>query len=238
VLDLYDYEPRPIGAFVFSLIGSILILIDGAILVFAGGLASNVGAAAVGGLLAGLGYLGVFLGLLIGILSFFLFLVPESHLGIGIAILVLSILSLFGGGGFILGVILGIIGGILAIMFDYEPESIPLLDPELQPATAGSCPNCGTLILEGEMACTYCHRPVRRSVATTSGIPSSSTGVAPQSRGPASGAGAHAAPTAPPDERPNIGCTQCGEIHPVAGATRCRRCGAPLIARGVLAGAR
>lgn len=48
--------------------------------------------------------------------------VPESHPGLGITILVPSLIGFVFGGDFLLGGILGVIGGILAIRFEPDDD--------------------------------------------------------------------------------------------------------------------
>ena len=102
-----EEQERPLAAFLLSLIGGVLILIDGALLGVAGGVADALGNYAAGALLGNLGFLGGFLGFLVLLLGVGAFLAPQYHTGLGIGILVLSLLSIFGGGGFVIGLLLG-----------------------------------------------------------------------------------------------------------------------------------
>lgn len=151
---------RPTGAFVASIVGAVLMLVEGVYLSVVGSVASGAGLVAAGSLLGGLGFLGAFFGFIVLILSILLFRNPDSHTGYGIAILVLSLLSIFGGGGFIIGLIVGAIGGILAIVF--QPDGAPLpLGPDLPSVakTGSRCPNCGAAIFPGERNCPKCEAP-------------------------------------------------------------------------------
>lgn len=166
-----ENETRPVGALIASLIGAILILVDAAALGAAGSAASQLGYAAVGGILGALAALGVILGLAILILAILVYLNPEAHVGYGIAILVLSLFSLITGGGFFIGLIAGVIGGILAIIFepDYEPlpplsKSSPLLAGPLPGGGASPgarCPNCRSELPAGAIKCPSCETPIR-----------------------------------------------------------------------------
>lgn len=164
-------ETRPVGALIASLIGAVLILGDAAVLAAAGSAATGLGYSDVGGLLGALAALGVLIGLVILVLAILVYLNPESHVGYGIAILILSLFSLITGGGFFIGLIAGVIGGILAIVFepDYEPlpplsESSPLLHGTLPSAGTSSptqCPNCGSGLTPGAAMCPSCETPIR-----------------------------------------------------------------------------
>ena len=84
---------------------------------------------------------------------------PESHKGIGVAIIVFSFLSILGGAGFILGLVLALIGGILAVVTQYEegPGDFPGWAP------ASACTNCGRTVGANDAFCPSCGSPVRRS---------------------------------------------------------------------------
>ncbi len=95
-----------------SLIGGILILIDGIVLAIAGPflLAFGAGAGAVV-----LGILGVIFGVIVIWAAYRLRSNMAAHVTYGAVIVVFSVLALIlTGGGFVIGSILGIIGGIWA----------------------------------------------------------------------------------------------------------------------------
>jgi hypothetical protein len=114
---------KPTAAMVLSLIGGILILIGGIVtLAFAsltvgliGGFTSILGAAAEALTISGA--IGVVFGIIIVALSLMLSSKPNKHAALGAVILILSIISILDGGGFIIGLVLGLIGGILAIIW-------------------------------------------------------------------------------------------------------------------------
>lgn len=124
-------EERPTAGFVLSIIAGLLILVGSgtAVLWFSGGV--TYGGRMMGGMMydwrgmmsgVGLGtwFLGMTLvGLVSGILillgAFMLYSQPKQALAWGTVVLVFSVLSFFGMGGFFLGGILGIVGGILAM---------------------------------------------------------------------------------------------------------------------------
>jgi hypothetical protein len=131
----------PTAAFVTSLIAGILILISGVMYFVMGATFSNramgwyyqgmqgMMGGYFGGMMGGypgstgfissfivfFGAIGVICGIIIIVGASMLNSRPASHGTWGIVILVLSVVSLFAGGGFVAGAILGIIGGILAI---------------------------------------------------------------------------------------------------------------------------
>lgn len=65
---------------------------------------------------AGIGIWGIVCGIVILVGSYLLYSRPASHATWGVVILVFSLLSVFEGGGFIVGLILGVVGGVLAIV--------------------------------------------------------------------------------------------------------------------------
>ena len=111
---------KPTAAFALSLIAGILILINGAIL---GAVGSFIGPhipgmgekALVTGILGTLMAVGIIIGLIVIVAAVMLYRNPAQKTGWGVTVLVLSIISIFIGGGFIIGLILGIIGGALAL---------------------------------------------------------------------------------------------------------------------------
>lgn len=162
---MYDDEPKPILAFLLTLIGAILMIVEGIFLTVVGSAAGTAGFASAATLLGDLGFLGGLFGFIVLLLAIALFRNPYSHVGYGIAILILSLLSLFGGGGFILGLILGMVGGIMAIIFSPEQDDLP---PSLAPVpdpTRGSttCTNCHFTNLPGATVCSVCELPLPRA---------------------------------------------------------------------------
>ena len=163
---------RPIGALILSLIGGLIILVVG---IYVGSVlgtfARATGGAAHGllGLASGLGWLSAFFGLLIIVLGVVVYAQPERHLGGGIGILVLSLLSLVGSGGLFIGLILGVVGGILAIIFVPTEDAEYLAGPPVGwtaarplpgPGAAVRCPNCGASALAGALRCPMCETPL------------------------------------------------------------------------------
>ena len=120
---------KPYAAFILSLIGGLLILLNSALMLgmFMAGFGWMMGFGGMGG---GMGMMGpafggffmlmpilaLVFGALILVGAAMLYTKPEQAQSWGITILVLSIASLFSGGGFFIGSILGIIGGIIALV--------------------------------------------------------------------------------------------------------------------------
>jgi uncharacterized protein DUF6114 len=102
----------------------------------------------------------VFFGLLLLILAFAIYTKPEYHTGLGIAVIILSLFSVFGGGGFLLGILLGVIGGILAIVFEESDDDDPF-PGSAGPRPAGICWNCAKSLTPGSPVCSFCGTPVK-----------------------------------------------------------------------------
>ncbi len=145
-------------AVILSLLGSLLIFADGVALVAVASVAYNLGFA-VQSSIASLGALGILFGIILFALSLALWFRPESHKGIGVAMIVLSLLSILGGGGFILGLILSLVGGILAVVSIYDEGSTEF--PDWSPSS--TCPNCGRILGVSDTFCPDCGRPVQRA---------------------------------------------------------------------------
>ena len=111
---------QPTAAFAVSLIAGILILINGAVLGVIGSFVTKVvndptATLVLSSIFPALMISGIILGIIVIIAAVMLYRNPAQKTLWGVVILVLSIISIFGGGGFIIGLILGIIGGILAL---------------------------------------------------------------------------------------------------------------------------
>lgn len=111
---------RAKAGFVLSLIGGILILIYALMVISAGSeltaMLEQMGFGDVTGLLNMLLALGVLSGFLVIIGALLIYMPGKEVIG-GVVVLIFSLLSVLGGGGFyFIGTILGIIGGILGIM--------------------------------------------------------------------------------------------------------------------------
>ncbi len=123
---------KPSAPFAVSLVAGILILIGGMTTMFWassgmptwGGMMDGMmgsyqgmmgGVGMGGGLFFGMGAFGFISGILVLLGSLMLYSRPREIQTWGIIVLVFSVVSLFGMGGFFIGAILGIIGGILAL---------------------------------------------------------------------------------------------------------------------------
>ncbi|MGI0054604.1 MAG: DUF6114 domain-containing protein [Thermoplasmata archaeon] len=114
---------KPTVAFVLSLIGGILILlvalVFAAVLLVVGTAFLFLGRGTGASIAIGYGVGGLLIGILIIAFAGLLLRHPRNHVGYGIAIVVLSLVSIVVGAGFYLGLILAFVGGILAIV--YQP---------------------------------------------------------------------------------------------------------------------
>jgi len=121
-------KQKPYAAFILTLAGGALIFANGLILILASrgisrvledvvttrGLSIGV-VLALQQMMLSLSLVGLVLGACVMFASLMLYYKPSSSIGWGAVVLVSSILSIFAGGGFFVGLILGVIGGSLAI---------------------------------------------------------------------------------------------------------------------------
>ncbi len=120
-------EEKPYAAFILSLLSGLLILVSSSFMfgMFSWGFGGMMGGGMMGaggmmgpwmgGFFWILPLLSIVFGVLILVGAVMLYTKPEQAQSWGIVILVLSVVSLFFGGGFFIGALLGIIGGILAL---------------------------------------------------------------------------------------------------------------------------
>jgi|SRR5271157_2082614 len=185
-----SYGPGyPNSAYLLSLIGGILIILEGFLVIVAGLLLSAVigsdipGASAAAAFVVGFGLIGVIFGLLIVFWAFRLKSNPGSARTMGILIIVFSVISLVGGGGFYIGSILALIGGILAVIWHptmvsqpvygqpgygapygqpgAAPQWSPPAAPPLQPGVAQRfCSSCGSPNVASAQFCAKCGAPM------------------------------------------------------------------------------
>ena len=108
---------RATTGFIISLIAGILIVINGLMFVALAEFLETLETSLpifVTGIFAGLAAVGVILGVLVIIGAILIYMPGKEVIG-GILVIIISILSIVIGGGFLIGLILGIIGGILGL---------------------------------------------------------------------------------------------------------------------------
>ncbi len=113
--------PRPVAATVLSIIGGAFITLGGCVELLIGVVVGAVGPPVFGFLLLA-GFLAIGLGVAVMVAGSLLPSHVHAHVPIGITIVILSLVSIVGFGGFLLGLILGVIGGGLAIAFSPYPS--------------------------------------------------------------------------------------------------------------------
>ena len=140
-------EEKPTAAFILSLIAGIFILLNGLFIAAIGSMIASFslmmpGAGAIGlGIIA----LGLLFGIIVIIGSLMMMSKPKQTKAWGILVLVFSILSIFIGGGFIIGFILGIVGGALALAWKPTEEEKRICPKcgRMYPVSYNNCPYCG-----------------------------------------------------------------------------------------------
>ncbi len=107
---------KPTAAFVLTLLGGIFVLLGGIAVTMLGAAVTLFFAhAAIGGLL---GLLGIIAGIIIIVAAVLLNSTDESRVKEwSVVALVLTIISIVNGGGFIIGFILGLVGSILGLTY-------------------------------------------------------------------------------------------------------------------------
>ncbi len=171
----------PVGAFILTLIGGIIILLAGIVTATF----YAIFGAAVGSLLPGLGAL--LIGLAVVSLLFGLIIIfgaiqmrakPQSAKMWGILVIVLAFLSFVGGGGYVIGFLLALIGGILALVWRPPAMAQPAWGQPGAPAMPGApgwnapppaaapaagsrvCASCGSSNAAGAQFCAKCGAPM------------------------------------------------------------------------------
>ena len=120
-------QETPLTAFILSLIGGVFILVSGFVLSLwslyggpwfngmMGGMTMMGGFGFPSNLMVGFELVGLVSGVLVVIGAIMMRVHPGEHVAWGTIVLVFSITSLLGMGGFIIGALLGIAGGALAL---------------------------------------------------------------------------------------------------------------------------
>lgn len=120
---------KPTAAFVLSLIGGIIILINGVLFAVAAAIVGSLAAffmPAFGALALAIAVPGLIFGIIIIIGAALMHTTDPSKVKTGsILVLIFSILSIIIGGGFIIGLILGVVGGALGLAWKPSAPSAP-----------------------------------------------------------------------------------------------------------------
>jgi hypothetical protein len=127
-------EEKPTAAFVLSLIGGILILINGIVALIMAAILGTamalIGFEALAGIILAISAWAFICGIIVLVGAILLYGNPVRYKTTsGILIIVFSILSL--GGGWVIGFILGLVGGILALV--WKPKAAPVIPPPPPP---------------------------------------------------------------------------------------------------------
>jgi hypothetical protein len=146
---------HPTGPFLLSLFGGVLILSNGIVLWFAWATALPTTLAPYGNPLESLALLEGLLGIMVILLATGLFLDPRHPFGFGVTIIALSLLSIFGGGGFLLGLVLGVLGGIWSLWVEPVVADVPSAPRSTLPIDQ-VCPRCGKRYSGLAPACPFC----------------------------------------------------------------------------------
>jgi hypothetical protein len=119
-------KEKPTAAFILSLLGGIFMILGGGLTLFVTSLIGYGMGYSPGWHMMGWGMMGFLpwfwiIGLVSGVIvligAAMLYTRPEESATWGVLILMFSIISLLGMGGFLIGFLLGLIGGILAIVW-------------------------------------------------------------------------------------------------------------------------
>lgn len=169
-------ESYPRTAYLLSLIGGILILVFSVIYALAILVVASINATVGFGLGVGhaiaLAVVAILFGLIVLYFALKLKSSPQNAKTYGILILVFSVISFIGGGGFYIGASLALVGGILAIV--WRPSVVqtygqpmaapgwgaqPPPPPSMPPVAGGGaqfCQFCGTAVPAGAKFCPKC----------------------------------------------------------------------------------
>jgi hypothetical protein len=149
-------SPRPVAAFVVSLIGGALIFAGALVALYVLAIVVTIGA--VIGLSTWFpGLLGLATGPAIMLLAVLFYRAPGHAAVYGSLIIGLSLVSWLSFlGGLFAGLTLGVIGGILILV--WRPDSLPVgYYPTLAPYPAfRTCPQCGRAVVADARLCSYC----------------------------------------------------------------------------------
>ncbi|MEM2214636.1 MAG: hypothetical protein QXQ20_08155 [Candidatus Nezhaarchaeales archaeon] len=121
---------KPTAAFVLSLVGGIIILINGIIVLVGAGIAASIATMvpgmgpAISGLVIAFASFILVMGILVIVGAVMINSGAPNKVRVGsILVIVFSVISLLGGGGFIVGFVLALVGGILGLT--WKPATPP-----------------------------------------------------------------------------------------------------------------
>ncbi|UCC33908.1 MAG: hypothetical protein JSW53_02590 [Candidatus Bathyarchaeota archaeon] len=117
IVAIGDMVKRATAGFIVSIVAGILILVNALMFAFLAELIEGLEAFIpffVAGILTSIALVGVILAFLVVIGAILIYIPGRETVG-GVIVIIFSILSIFIGGGFLLGLVLGIIGGILGL---------------------------------------------------------------------------------------------------------------------------
>lgn len=126
-----DGRKRPAGVVSLGLSGAALIALQSTWAVLFGGLAESPQGPGWGLSIQVLGGLGLAEAVGLALASLFAYTLVRSHTTLGIVMISLSLLSLYSGGGLILGTLLGYVGGLLAIAYRPVGETVDIMNVNL-----------------------------------------------------------------------------------------------------------
>lgn len=141
---------EPIAAFVASLLGGLVISVGGYLLVV-NSAAVHAGYDVAAGQGANYGWAGISLGVLVMALATIAWIDLRHIVQTGLLIVLLALLSLISGGGFLVGTGLAVAGGLMAMSWEPGP-AYALVPPEMQ-----ICSQCGLPSRADRGRCRYCH---------------------------------------------------------------------------------
>ena len=152
---------RPDVPFLLSVLGGVFIALVGGVEVYEGSMSFPAPFGNGGATYVAFGALGCGLGVLVIILGSLLLVRPEMRVTIGIAITVLSVLSVMSFyGGFVVGLGLGVFGGVTAIAWRPRPVVSPWPGGGWQVPAHRVCLHCGRFLTFDMRFCPYCATPV------------------------------------------------------------------------------
>ena len=173
---------RPTVSTLVSIIGGVVIVLDGVGLSDVGSELQLLGYLGAGGIVGALGGLVALLGVGVIFLAIGMFAQPERARRYAVFVILLSATSLIGGLGNVFGVIIGVVGGVLGLGFVYTEtwdstkqgggrSVAPAWDRAARPANLGptpiganpkgrTCPNCGQGVTNLMRKCPSCGSPL------------------------------------------------------------------------------